>query len=58
MNAEQEMFQSNPREYAMELIDEGAVTPRNMVLALLKAMSHSEIRDALDANEYSPRFDE
>ncbi len=51
-------FQSDPRDYAMGLVLEGMVDSQTMILALLKYMSHDDVRGALDANELSPRFDE
>lgn len=51
------LFQTDPRAYALELVDEG-VSADTMLTALLKWMSHDDVREALDANELSPRFDE
>lgn len=53
-----DLFKRDPRSYAMKLVEEGLVTPENMLLVLLKYMSHDDVREALDANEMSPRFDE
>jgi len=54
----QELFEKDPRSYAIALVDEGLVSSDYMILALLKYMSADDVRDALDANELSPRFDE
>jgi hypothetical protein len=51
-------FQSDPRAYALELVDEGRVDPATLLLGALKYMSHDDVRDMLDCNELSPRFDE
>ena len=52
-----EQWKDDPRSYAIELVDEGIVSADSMILALLNYMSHDEVREALDANELSPRFD-
>ena len=49
-------FVGNPREYASRLIWDNVINADEMVLVLLKAMSHEDVRQALDANELSPRF--
>ena len=49
-------FQSDPRDYALEMVEEGLVTADAMLRAMLVCMSHDDVRDALDANELSPRF--
>ena len=54
---DEELFQSNPRSYAIQLVEEG-FDKDTMILALLKYMSHDDVRGALDANMLSPRFDE
>lgn len=52
------LFQRDPRDYALELVESGAVSADTMLTALLKYMSHDDVREALDANELSPRFSE
>lgn len=54
MDAEQ--FQWDPRDYALEMVDQGLMSADQMLLAALKYMSHDDVRDMLDANELSPRF--
>jgi len=49
-------FQDDPRDYAMQLIEEEHTTKKNLLLACLKFMSHDKIRYMLDDNELSPRF--
>ena len=51
-------FQRNPRAYALDLVEEGLVAKDTLLLAALNHMSHDDVRDMLDANELSPRFDE
>ena len=52
-----EQFQSNPRDYALELVESGH-SADHLLLCALKYMSHDDVRDMLDCNELSPRFDE
>ena len=49
-------YDNNPRDYALELVEDGAVSPDHLLLACLKYMSHDDVREMLDANELSPRF--
>lgn len=53
-------WKDDPRGYAVELVDGGMVSADTMILALalLNYKSHDEVREALDANELSPRFDD
>jgi hypothetical protein len=53
---ERDLYYSDPRDYALELVESGH-DPSNLLLCCLKFMSHDEVRDMLDANELSPRFD-
>ncbi len=53
-----ELFKRDPRSYALEMVDEGLLDARTLAHALLMYMSHDDVRDALDTNELSPRFDE
>ena len=55
---DEKLFQSDPRSYALELVEQGLVNNEYLLLSLLKYMSHDDVRAALDANELSPRFDE
>ncbi len=43
-----------PRDYALELVDNGLVDADHMNLILLKYMSHDDVRGALEANELDP----
>ena len=51
-------FRNNPRDYALQLIEDGLVGPDYLLLCALKFMSHDDVRGMLDANELSPRFTE
>ena len=51
-------FKNDPRSYALEKVDDGIIDPMMMLQAALSWMSHDEVRDMLDANELSPRFNE
>ena len=53
---DKELFKRDPRDFALQLVEEGLVDKDTMILALLKYMSHDDVRGALDANEMSPRF--
>jgi hypothetical protein len=54
---DKKLFESDPRSYALELVEDG-VRAENLLLCALKYMSHDDVRDMLDCNELSPRFDE
>lgn len=46
------------RNIAVELVDDGVVSARDLLLMALKYMSQDDVADMLDANELSPRFDD
>ena len=50
-----ELFESDPRDYALTLVEQGH-SADNLLLCALKYMSHDDVRGMLDANELSPRF--
>lgn len=50
-------YQDDPRSYALEMVEEGLVSADTILLAMLKYMNHDDVREALDANELSPRFE-
>jgi len=52
-----ELFQRDPRDYALEL-EECGVSSKHLLLCCLKYMSHDDVREMLDINELSPRFSE
>ena len=51
-------FKNDPRDFALELVEQGLVSADHLLLCALKYMSHDDVRGMLDANELSPRFDE
>ena len=55
---DKEQFQSEPRDYALEMVEIGLVSADHLLLCALKYMSHDDVREMLDINELSPRFDE
>jgi hypothetical protein len=55
MNAD--LFNSDPRSFALELV-ENQLSSDHLLLCCLKYMSTDDVRDMLDSNELSPRFDE
>ena len=56
MNAD--LFKSDPRDFALGLVENQLVSADHLLLCALKYMSSDEVRDMLDSNELSPRFDE
>ena len=52
------LFQKDPRDFALTLVSDGLVDPNHLLMCALKYMSHDDVRDMLDCNELSPRFDE
>jgi len=54
---DRELFRKDPRSYALELVEQG-FSAEQLLEACLAYMSHDDVRDMLDANELSPRFDE
>ena len=47
---------ANPRDRALELIEEGIVSAKDMVTMCVKYMSVDDVEDMLDCNELSDRF--
>lgn len=47
-------FHNNPRDYALEMVEEGRITLEFLAVALIKYMSHDDVRGALEANEVDP----
>ena len=52
-----DLFKFAPRYYALDLVAEGQSADR-LLLCAINYMSHDDVRDMLDCNELSPRFDE
>ena len=55
---DKDLFQRDPRDYALQMVEDGLQTADHLLLCALKYMSHDDVRDMLDCNELSPRFDE
>jgi len=51
-------FDNNPRDFALELVENQLVSADHLLLCCLKYMSRDAVRDMLDCNELSPRFSE
>jgi hypothetical protein len=47
---------TNSRDKAIELVEDGMVSPEDMMTMCLKYMSTDDVDDMLDANELSERF--
>ena len=56
MTTEETAFDTYPRHYALGLVKDDYISDKQLALVLLKAMSNEDVRQALDANELSPRF--
>ena len=50
------LFEVDPRDYALTLVEEHGIDADSLLLACLKCMTHAEVRVMLDMNELSPRF--
>ena len=55
---DRELFRKDPRGFAIDLVEHGMVSPQLLLEACLVYMSTDAVRDMLDSNELSPRFDE
>lgn len=55
MNAK--LFREDPRDYALSLVEDCIVSADDLLVGALKWMSADDVRDMLDTNELSPRFD-
>lgn len=55
---DEKLFQRDPRGYAYALVEEGLVSADTMLTACLRYLSHDDVREMLDMNELSPRFEE
>jgi len=49
-----EVFETNPRDYAFEILDEGLVSEETMVNLCLGWMSWDDIRKMLEEAELAP----
>jgi hypothetical protein len=53
----EDQFNNDPRGYALDLVENGQVSADHLLLCALKYMSSDDVRDMLDVNELSPRFE-
>jgi hypothetical protein len=53
----EDLFNNDPREYALEMVESGLVSANHFLLCCLKYMPADAVRDMLDANELSPRLE-
>jgi hypothetical protein len=51
-------FENDPRAFALELVENELVSADHLLLCCLKYMSADDVREMLDSNELSPRFDD
>jgi hypothetical protein len=51
------LFETSPRDLVLQMVSEGHDS-EHLLLCCLKYMSHDDVRDMLDCNELSPRFEE
>ena len=51
-----DIYEQDPRDYALILVNDGVIDPYRLLVCALKYMSHDTTRGMLDANELSPRF--
>ena len=54
--SDKKLFRDDPRSFAQDLVNQGLVSADTLLEACLIYMSHDDVRDMLDANELSPRF--
>ena len=50
----EEIYKAEPRDYALNLVDEGIITSEQLALILIKSMSHDDVRWAIEANFLDP----
>ena len=51
---DEQTFRDDPRDYALEMVEEGLVSPETMLIALLKYLSHDDVREMLSMNGLDP----
>ena len=56
MTMDERTFKRNPRDYAIELAE--TIGWKAVCEAFIHSLSHDDIRECLDENELSPRFNE
>lgn len=55
---DKQLFERDPRDFALAMVGDGLVSADHLLLCALKYMSHDDVKDMLDCNELSPRFDD
>ena len=50
------LFQTDPRRYALQMVDAGEIDPRMMLITALNWLHTHEVRDMLVANGLNPQF--
>ena len=58
IDMDKDLFKNDSRSFALELVGNGLVSAESLLTAALNWMSTDEVREMLDANELSPRFDD
>jgi hypothetical protein len=58
MMTDNNLFETDPRSFAIALVENQLADANYLLLCCLKYMSTDDVRDMLDANGLSPRFDE
>lgn len=52
------LFDTDPRGYALRMVDDGEIDPRMMLVTALNWLHTHEVRDMLVANGLNPQFAE
>ena len=55
---DKQLFERDPRDFALKMVEDGLVSADHLLLCALVYMSHDDVRDMLDCNELSPRFED
>jgi len=50
------LFETDPRDFALRLVDDGMIDPRMMLITALNWLNTHEVRDMLVANGLNPQF--
>jgi len=51
---DKELFENDPRDYAISLVEESLINTEDLARALLSYLSHDDVRGALEANFLDP----
>jgi hypothetical protein len=52
------LFDTDPRGYALRMVDDGEIDPRMMLVTALNWLHTHEVRDMLVANALNPQYDQ